>query len=105
MEPIEDVAVELPSDQVVGSHADAASVWHTRESFIIDFLAMRRPPEARVDDNEQLHVTQDFVVSSRIRIPPTHVIELMKALEVELSKWETETGRRPPTQSPHPDVR
>lgn len=35
-----------------------------------------------------------------IRIPPTHVIELMKALERELSAWETETGNRlPPNPS------
>ena len=49
-------------------------------------------------------VIQDLVVSARIRMPPTHVIELMKALERQLSTWETETGRLAPLEPPHPDL-
>jgi len=87
--------IELPPEHTVGVPADFASVWHTAESLVIDFLAARGP--ARVDhDGENTTVVQDLVVSARVRMPPTHVIELMKALEHQLSTWETETGRRPP---------
>jgi hypothetical protein len=87
--------IELPPEHTVGVPADFASVWHTAESLVIDFLAARGP--ARVDhDGESTTVIQDLVVSARVRMPPTHVIELMKALEHQLSTWETETGRRPP---------
>jgi hypothetical protein len=37
-------------------------------------------------------------------MPPTHVIELMKALERQLSTWETETGRRPPVDPELPGL-
>jgi hypothetical protein len=46
----------------------------------------------------------DLVVSARVRMPPTHVIELLKALERPLTIWETETGQRPPVNPPHPDL-
>lgn len=96
--------IEMPADQAVGTHADAASVWHTRESFVIDFLALKQPVHAIEEDNGDRVLVHDMLVGCRIRIPPTHVIELMKALESELSRWETETGQRPPVDPPHPDL-
>jgi hypothetical protein len=87
--------IELPAEHVVGVPADFASVWHTPESFVIDFLATRGPAQMTEHDGDPV-VVQDLVVSARVRMPPTHVIELMKALERQLSIWETETGRRPP---------
>jgi hypothetical protein len=89
--------IELPPEHVVGVHADFASVWHTTESFVIDFLSARGPASMTEHDGEPVLV-QDLVVSSRVRMPPTHVIELMKALERQLSIWETETGRRAPIE-------
>lgn len=85
--------VELPSDLEVGVHADAANIWHTPESFVIDFLALKQPMQVS-KDGDDITLTQELRVSARIRIPPTHVIELLKALERELSAWETETGHR-----------
>ena len=94
--------IELPAEHVVGVPADFASVWHTAESLVIDFLAARGP--ARIDqDADGATVVQDLIVSARVRMPPTHVIELMKALEHQLSTWETETGRRPPLDPIIPD--
>ena len=95
--------IELPPEHVVGVPADFASVWHTPESFVIDFLAARGP--VQVGEHEgQAVILQDLVVSARIRMPPTHVIELMKALERQLSTWETETGRREPLDPPFIDL-
>ena len=82
-----------------GTRPDAASVWHTPEAFVIDFLAHRRAPVVDGDEANVV-VTHDMVVSSRVRIPPTHVIELMKALERELSAWEMVTGNRFPVNPP-----
>lgn len=89
-----EVSIEIRPEQEIGASADAASVWHTPESFIIDFLAHRRVPRVTTGDDGAVVVEQDMVVSSRVRIPPTHVIELMKALERELSAWEASTGNR-----------
>ncbi|HSN06632.1 MAG TPA: DUF3467 domain-containing protein [Candidatus Angelobacter sp.] len=95
--------IELPAEHVVGVPADFASVWHTPESFVIDFLAARGPAQMTEHDGDPV-VVQDLVVSARVRMPPTHVIELMKALERQLSTWETETGRRPPVDPDLPSV-
>lgn len=96
--------IEIPEDQVIGVPADFASVWHTPESFVIDFLSVKGPDQVAEDDDGQRVLVRDLVVSARIRMPPTHVIELMKALEQQLTGWETDTGRRPPSESPHPDL-
>jgi hypothetical protein len=95
--------IELPAEHVVGVPADFASVWHTPESFVIDFLAARGPAQMTERDGDPV-VVQDLVVSARVRMPPTHVIELMKALERQLSAWETETGRRAPMDPDLPAV-
>lgn len=96
--------IELPEDQVVGVPADFASVWHTRESVVIDFLSVKGPGQVAEDDEGNPVMLRDLVVSARVRMPPTHVIELMKALEHQLTGWETETGRRVPGEPPHPDL-
>jgi hypothetical protein len=95
--------IEVPPEHVVGVPADFASVWHTPESFVIDFLSARGPAQIMEDGGSPAEV-QDLVVSARVRMPPTHVIELMKALERQLSTWETQTGRRAPVDPPHPDL-
>lgn len=96
--------IEIPEDLAVGVPADFASVWHTQESFVIDFLSVKGPDQATTDDDGNAVVVRDLVVSSRVRMPPTHVIELMKALEQQLTAWETETGARARIEPPHPDL-
>ena len=97
-------SIEVPEDHVIGVPADYASVWHTAESFVIDFLAVKGPDQVAEDDDGNSVLLRELVVASRIRIPPTHVIELMKALEQQLTAWETATGQRPQQAPPHPDL-
>ncbi len=96
--------IEIPDAQVVGVPADFASVWHTRESIVLDFLSVKGPDQMGESDDGQPVVVRDLVVSARVRMPPTHVIELMKALEQQLTRWETDTGQRAPAPPPHPDL-
>lgn len=96
--------IEIPEEQAVGVPADFASVWHTRESFVIDFLSVKGPDQVAEDDSGEQVVVRDLVVAARVRMPPTHVIELMKALEQQLSYWEAETGQRPPAEPPYTDL-
>lgn len=87
-------AVEIPDDVVDGHYADLASLWHTRDVFVLDFAALKTAPQ-QAEVAGAPAVRHDLRVVSRIRIPPAQVFELMKALEAQLSAWETETGRRP----------
>lgn len=86
--------VEIPDDVVDGHYADLASIWHTRDVFVLDFAALKAAPQpAEVDGASVVH--HQTRVVSRVRIPPAQVFELMRALEAQLSAWEKETGRRP----------
>jgi hypothetical protein len=44
-------------------------------------------------------------VVARVRVPPSQVFEIMKALERQLTAWETETGRRPRPSPPSPEAK
>lgn len=79
-----------------GVHADFASLWHTADTFVLDFASVRRPPFlAKDSETGELRQMIPTRIVSRVKIPPGQVFELMKALEAQLSKWESETGRRP----------
>jgi hypothetical protein len=87
--------VSMPDDKVPGAYADFVSVWHTADVFTFDFAALTRPP-ARVEGDDGSAVTQaQAQVVARVRVPPSQVFEIMKALERQLTAWEHETGRRP----------
>jgi hypothetical protein len=89
-----EMRIEIQPERALGVHADFAQVWHTPESVVIDFLAITTPPQTEVaPDGESRQVTQ-ATVASRVRLAPTHVFELMKALERQLAAWEMETGKR-----------
>jgi hypothetical protein len=81
--------IELPND-VPTAFADFASLWHTPDVFVLDFIAMTSPPQsAEGPDGEEITAAQGRVIQ-RVKIPPKQVFELMKALEQQLSAWETE---------------
>lgn len=88
--------IEVSGDVEAGVHADFASIWHTQDTFVLDFASLRRPPYLTedADAGRQVAVMPVRVVA-RVKIPPGQVFELMKALEAQLSAWETDTGRRP----------
>jgi hypothetical protein len=84
--------VNLPETIVPGVFADFVSVWHTEGAFTLDFAAMVNPGQAIVDEEtgETFSSVQAQVVA-RVRIPPSQVFEIMKALEQQLSMWESES--------------
>lgn len=77
-----------------GVYANFVGVWHDADVFTLDFTAVTRPPELMQDPDtgEEVLMVQSRIVS-RVRIPPGQVFEVMRALEVQLSAWESETGR------------
>lgn len=87
-------SVEVPPEVVDGHYADVASLWHTRDVFVLDFAALKGAPQRAEVDGTPVLAHQTRVVT-RVRIPPAQVFELMRALESQLSTWEKETGRRP----------
>ncbi len=81
------IQLTLPTDQSAGVFADFVRAWHTKDSFILDFASYVEPA---VRDEAHDDIMQQSTVVSRVRIPPAQVFELMKALEQQLSAWESE---------------
>jgi hypothetical protein len=88
-QPTQQIQVKLPKELAGGNYADFIRAWHTTDAFILDFATFSEPPH--VDGDK---VILDAVITSRVRIPPSQVFELMKALEQQLSMWERETDAR-----------
>jgi len=88
------VDIMTPPDQVAGVAADLVGVWHTAESFVLDFSAFADPARLQTEDGVDVLVQRAQVVA-RVRIPPSQVFEIMRALEQQLTAWEHETGRAP----------
>lgn len=93
-EPI--IKVDVQPSAVAGVHADYASVWTTPETCVIDFLTVTEPIRPQVGEDGVSRPLVNTSLVSRVRIPPTHVWELMKALEKQLSAWEAKHGRKAP---------
>jgi hypothetical protein len=87
-------SIHLPEDQTEGRYADFVSVWHSRDVFVLDFAVLAQPVI-----NGQLMSR----VVSRVRIPPSQVFEIMKALEQQLTSWEAERAAEQQQQQPPGD--
>ena len=98
--------IDLPPTAVAGLFADFASVWHTPNVFVMDFVALTQPPQPTTDAEtgaESILVPGQVV--SRICIPPEQVFELAKALAQQLEAWERETGKKAPEKPLFGDIR
>lgn len=93
--------VNLPPEQVEGHFADFASVWHNDETFILDFASMVHPPGPGTDAEGNQAMVVNAVIVARVRVPPSQVWELMKAMQAQLGQWEAQHPERQPPQPPH----
>jgi hypothetical protein len=93
------LSIEIPED-LPTAYADFASIWHTNDVFVLDFISQKTPAEAVPGPDGTPTVAVACRVVQRVRIPPTQVFELMKAMEAQLSGWEADTGRSPGGSSP-----
>lgn len=91
--------VALPADQELGVFADFASVWHTPNTFVIDFLAVKGPQHPSVDAVGQPHPEAQVLearVGARVRIPSEQIFPLIQALQQQGDRWLEESGRSEP---------
>jgi hypothetical protein len=92
------VNVVVPDDQVAGHYANVVGVWHTPHEFAVDFCVIQ-PFVGGEQGSMQARVV------TRVRIPPTIVFDLLRAINDNLAKYEDTFGeiKRPeslPTDDP-----
>ncbi|MFF2054099.1 DUF3467 domain-containing protein [Leifsonia sp. NPDC058194] len=93
----------LPDSQEVGVYADFANIWHTPNSFVLDFLTVKMPPHPQADPQsgqplEDVPGVLETTVSARVRIPPEQIFPLMAGLQQQANQWLQETGRQAPPE-------
>jgi len=86
--------VEATPEVQAGVYADFVGVWHQANSFVLDFSVYTSPPRVVEIDGQKV-VNLNARMVSRVRVPPSQVFEIMKALEQQLSRWEREQGKQP----------
>ena len=88
--------VAVPPDQVPGQYANFVGVWHTAHDFAIDFCVIQPFTGAGPD-------TLAAQVVTRVRIPPTLVFELLRAINENLGQFEATFGEIKSPELEEPD--
>jgi hypothetical protein len=88
------INVTMPQEKAGGHYADFASIWHTADQFVFDFAALTAPPATGTAADGQTTILHEAQVVTRVRVPASQAIEIMKALGAQLDAWERETGHR-----------
>jgi hypothetical protein len=90
-------SISVPPSMEAGSPADFVSIWHSPNSFVLDFIVLKRPPQPMQDEETgEVYASIETEVSARVRIPPEQAFRLQAALKTEGDRWLEETGRSEP---------
>lgn len=81
--------IQVPDDQEVGTFANFLSVWHGPHDFTLDFAVTL---QAQQDGDESTVIVPTRVVS-RIKIPLTVAEDMLRALAINVSRFEETAGR------------
>ena len=104
--PAPAIAVTLPPDAELGVFADFAAIWHTPNTFVLDFLSLTAPATQaqQVGPDGQVVGALPARVAARVRIPADQVFQIIGALQAQADQWLSETGRSEPPEAwlPHP---
>jgi hypothetical protein len=80
--------IKFPPHAIGGVYSNQMIVSHTREEFLMDFINLF-PPEG--------------VVNARVIVSPGHLKRMIRALQDNLSRYETKYGPIVEASAPEPD--
>ena len=83
------MAINLPEQLRPGVYSDVILVWHNQWGFTLDFLSQAQPDAVEVEGHGEV-IPADVV--ARVRIPPSVIFPLIKALNTNLTTYEDEYG-------------
>lgn len=84
-EPNEELNIKIGDEELMGRYSNLLRITHTREEFILDFINLV-PPQG--------------IVTARVVTTPAHVKRILRALAVNLERYEQVFGAIP---EPEPD--
>ena len=80
-----ELRITVPEDVAAGVYANGAMVWHSPYEFTIDFFSTQ-PTAPDAPD------AVPCLVTSRVKIPPTVIFDLLKALNENMTGYERQFG-------------
>ena len=86
--PVE-LHIEVPPELEAGTYANVLNVWHTAYEFTLDFGVMQQVGEP---EDADAPVQVPVRVVSRVRIPVTLLFEVLKALNTNMTGYESTFG-------------
>jgi hypothetical protein len=86
---MKEVKFSLESDKQQGVYSNLIKIYHSKEEFILDFLANYQETE---------------VLSSRVVVTPHHLKRMITALQDSITKYEDEFGDVTAADVPKPPV-
>ena len=87
--PIE-LKIDVPPELEGGTYANVLNVWHTAYEFTLDFGVMQQVGEP--EDADAAAAGRRSGVVSRVRIPVTLLFEVLKALNTNMTGYESTFG-------------
>lgn len=97
------IQINVPPALEVGTYANFLGVWHTGHEFTLDFAVLQANLASKPDDSSDA-VTVPAQVVQRIRVAPTLVFEIIRALNQNMTKYEQIHGEirqlRPSEEEP-----
>ena len=80
-------------------------MWHTANTFVLDFLATVQPPQSQFDEGGGMVGTVlSAKVAARVRVPSEQIFLMIRALQEQADQWLAETGRTEPPDAFFPPV-
>ncbi len=83
--------VFVPDDQAAGAYANLLNVWHTAHEFTLDFATVM-PAESGVNEAGDDIVRIPARVVQRIKVPPTLIFDVIRALNENMTRYEESFG-------------
>jgi Protein of unknown function (DUF3467) len=74
-----------------GVYANFLGVWHTGHEFTLDF-ASTQPPQVEDPEDDQSLVRVPCRVVARVKVPVTVIFDVLRALNENMTRYETSFG-------------
>ena len=88
------IAFRVPDDLQAGVYANLLAVWHTAHEFTLDFAVSGMPQAAGEGLPAQIHAP----VVARVKVPPSVIFSIARAIADNVDKYEQQFGSITPPQ-------
>ncbi len=95
------LAVQADPGDTGGVYANRLAIWHTAHEFTLDFLVPSQPARPARTPEGQTVIQAPHRLVARVRVPPSTVFEIIRALNENMTNYEAAFGAiKSPGQEP-----